>query len=62
MGKLQPELEPTASESVELEPMILVPLVDKMDEAYSPGCSCGARNGIGSGGSCRCGSLNGGGG
>lgn len=55
-------LDPTASDPamVELNPMILVPLLDTHETSLL-GCSCGRINGQGSGGSCLCGSENGGG-
>jgi hypothetical protein len=50
-----------SSPSVNLDPLILVPLIGS-DEDFSPlGCSCGDYNGQGSGGGCKCGSNNGGG-
>jgi hypothetical protein len=61
MGKLQTNLEPNIPDSGELEPMILVPLIDKIDESSLMACLCGADNGLGSGGACECGRLNGGG-
>lgn len=62
MGKLETyNLEPTGLDPSELEPMILVPLIDKIDETSLLGCLCGADNGLGSGGTCGCGRLNGGG-
>lgn len=61
MGKLQNAFEPTISDSGELEPMILVPLIDKIDETSLLACLCGEENGQGAGGTCKCGSVNGGG-
>lgn len=62
MGKAQTyNLDPNASDALELEPMILVPLIDKIDETSLFGCTCGLDNGQGSGGECGCGRANGGG-
>ena len=62
MGKVQTyNLDPTASVSEELEPMILVPLIDMLNETSLLACLCGEQNGEGSGGACKCGSVNGGG-
>jgi hypothetical protein len=61
MGKLQIDLEATATDLAELEPMILVPLIDKIDGTSRFACICGRQNGLGSGGDCGCGSVNGGG-
>lgn len=54
-------LDPTAGNPLEmiLEPMILVPLLDQVQETSLLGCGCGRTDGCGSGGSCLCGSDNG---
>lgn len=56
-------LDPTASDpaDMELNMMLMVPLLDTNFETSLLGCSCGRINGQGSGGSCLCGSENGGG-
>lgn len=54
-------LDPTASAHVEvdLDPMILVPLLDQVQETSLLACGCGRTDGCGAGGACLCGSENG---
>jgi len=56
-----PNLELIDSNRVEmqLEPMILVPLMDHNPPGFQANCSCGSENGCGAGGSCLCGSASG---
>lgn len=49
------------STSKSLDLLMLVPLLDEASVVNPMGCTCGSKNGSGSGGSCKCGSGNGGG-